>query len=338
MQRLVTAEGAFIPNRTEEILQIQELIRVLPHEAVVVRDRQGQLTVHSGMSGDGTGTAFFLPPYSEIVTSRWSTYTDGSSESHQLVSFDRIDMRAHKNLFKYEVQTRDNVRLALEGTIFWQVRDVPTMISATSDPQGDLWHRARSALIEAVSNTTLSRFMSDFNGIVAESFRNVERDEFFSDRGVELQSMKVTSFSCADSRTGEILQEIIQETTNRINRLTVQESENEVRQAALSMDIQLERQRSELIQTRAENERLEAEMNGDAAGMRLMMAASTFIGGLNESVPNVTDRVDLYRMHQELSSRNADTQNLASGSAHLFLTPEDLKLRLTVGGAGAQEL
>merc|ERR1719359_28588 len=178
--------------------------------------------------------------------------------------------------------------------------------------------------------------MSNFNSIIKQAWNRESRATFYEDRGVEMQSMELTRFDCADEKTALILQEIIQETTNRINRLTAQESENEVRQAALSMDIQLERQRSELIQTRAENERLEAEMNGDAVGMRLMMAASTFIGGLNESVPNVTDRVDLYRMHQELNSRNADTQNLASGSAHLFLTPEDLKLRLSVGGS--QEL
>ena len=44
-------------------------------------------------------------------------------------------------------------------------------------------------------------------------------------RGPELQ---VTGYQCVDAKTAEILQEIIRETTNRINRMQKQESENDV--------------------------------------------------------------------------------------------------------------
>merc|ERR1712183_1094669 len=89
-----------------------------------------------------------------------------------------------------------------------------------------------------------------------------------------------------------------------------------------------EGQRTELIRTKAENERLQAQMHGEATGMELMRGAATFIGGLNASVPDVESRVSLYRLHEELEGRNKDTQNLASGTAHLFITPQDMNLRL----------
>merc|ERR1712091_270358 len=101
--------------------------------------------------------------------------------------------------------------------------------------------------------------MSGFNQIVMESFGRQAQDGFYVDRGVELQSMELTNFDCADAETAKILQNIIQETTNRINKLTAQQSENDVNAAALSADIKLERQRTDLIQTKAENERLQAQ-------------------------------------------------------------------------------
>merc|ERR1719382_1001251 len=93
-------------------------------------------------------------------------------------------------------------------------------------------------------------------------------------------------------------------------------------------NIGLERQRTEFIRTQASNHLLEAQMQGEADGMELVQSANAFIGGLNESVPNVADRVDLYKLHHELRGRNTDTENLASGTAHLFLTPQELNLRL----------
>merc|ERR1712217_567341 len=230
--------------------------------------------------------------------------------------------------FRYEVRTSDNVKLLLEGSIFWQVKSLRALINATADPEGDVWHHARSALIGAVSNVTLQRFMSGFNSIVMLAFSQQAQDGFYTERGVELHSMEVTGFDCVDARTATILQEIIQETTNRINRLTAQESENEVKAAAMVADIRLEQQRKELIRTKAENEKLQQETKGEADGMQRVRSANAFIGGLNESVPEVNSRVELYKLHEQLNSRNTDTHNLASGTAHLFVTPQDLDLRL----------
>jgi len=246
-----------------------------------------------------------------------------------------IDLRARKMFFNYEVRTGDNVKLRLEGTIFWQVKNVATLISMTSDPSGDISQHARSALIQGVSKVPLSKFMSDFNNITMEAFRTQATDGFYAERGVELQSMELTRFDCVDRETADVLQQIIQETTNRINKLQKAESDNEVRSARLKADIALEKQRTELINAQAENRHLEAEMAGQADGTQLVKSAATFIDGLNSSLASVDARVELYKMHETMKGRNADTLNLASGKATLFLTPEDLNLKLAMGSGSS---
>merc|ERR1719450_991695 len=67
----------------------------------------------------------------------------------------KIDTRSQYAFFEYNVRTSDNVELVLEGTIFWQVVDVPKMIQTTGDPKGDVWFHARSAMIQAVSRVSL---------------------------------------------------------------------------------------------------------------------------------------------------------------------------------------
>merc|ERR1719203_674077 len=76
----------------QEIIEIRRLIHVLPHEALIVRDLNGTMTVYSSHTSrkedeehnktqgcytngaDGVGTAFFLPPYSKIVRMSWSAF------------------------------------------------------------------------------------------------------------------------------------------------------------------------------------------------------------------------------------------------------------------------
>jgi len=324
-QHLITEAGMFIPGPYEEIIEVQQLVIVEPHEAVAVRDDHGAFTFHIGSDGQGQGTSFFLPPYNKLMTMQWSCGTTGLEKKNVT----KMDLRAQYQTFNYEVRTSDNVRLRLEGTIFWRVTNVAKMVRATSDPVGDIWHRARSTLIQAVSQSSLSVFMKDFNTIVKSAFESETANTFYVDRGVEVQSMEVTRFECVDKKTAEVLQEIIQETTNRINRLQAQESENDVSAAKLTSDIMLEKQKTELIRTRAENAKLEARVQGESAGLSLAKGAATFLGpALSEVVPDLEDRLALYKLHQELASKNKDTASLASGQATLFLTPQDMNLKL----------
>merc|ERR1712187_353108 len=121
----------------------------------------------------------------------------------------------------------------------------------------------------------------------------------------------------------------------RITQLQIAESQNEVRSAKLRADIELERQRTELIRTQSENAHLEAEMAGQAEGTKLVESVATFIDGLNTSLPDVQSRVDLYRLHETTKGRNTDTKNLANGTAQLFLTPQDLDLRLNMDSSSS---
>lgn len=330
-QRLVSNAGVYIPSAYDEIIEERRLIHVLPHEAVIERDATGQLLFHTGSE------SFFLQPYHQLVEMNWSNFWDHSSKGADVtkVPVTKIDMRAKKMFFEYEVRTSDNVKLVLGGAIFWQVTDVRRMVNATSDPEGDVWHHARSALIEAVSDATLQVFMEGLNSIVTNAFQRQAADGFFAQRGVVMHSMEVTRFDCADPEVAQVLQEIIQETTDRINRLTAQQSENDVKAAAMAADIDLERQRTDLIRSQAENQRLQSTMQGESDGQKRARSANAFIGGLNETVPNVDNRIDLYKMHEELIGRNTDTKHLSSGSAHLFLTPRDLNLRMDMAGGTA---
>jgi len=170
--------------------------------------------------------------------------------------------------------------------------------------------------------------MENFNDISQTAFAAQVGDAFYTDRGVELQNIEVTGYDCVDEETALILQEIIKRTTMRINELQVQESDNEVAEAKLDAEIELESRRGDLIQEQASNEKLLAEFQGQSTGSRLVQSAATFIDGLSNSMPNVTSRVALYKLLQKVEARNEDTKNLAQGKAQLFMTPEDLDLKL----------
>merc|ERR1719375_1629706 len=158
------------------------------------------------------------------------------------------------------------------------------MIQSTGDPQGDVWFHCRSSLIAAVSRVPLETFMTDFNRIVNEAAG--ADAEFYQSRGVRVHSLEVTRYECADGKTSAVLQEIIQETTNRINRMQQQHSENDVMKEKLSGDIELEKHRTVLIETKSDNDRMEATVEGEAAGLRLAKSAQTFLNVMGESLPD----------------------------------------------------
>merc|ERR1712110_492836 len=240
----------------------------------------------------------------------------------------KIDTRPQYAFFEYEVRTSDNVELILEGTIFWQVVDVPKMIQTTGDPKGDVWYHARSAMIQAVSRVTLEVFMAQFNDIVTNALQL--HDGFYSERGVKLHTLEVTRYECADKQTSAVLQEIIQETTNRINRMQKQQSDNEVQREKMSGEIEVETQKTALIQIRCDNDRMRAIIEGEADGLRIAKSASTFCATLVEEIPDAEARLQLFRFFQDQREATKRTEHLASGKAQLFLAPQDLNLKVNM--------
>ena len=248
-----------------------------------------------------------------------------------MVPVTRIDTRSQYAFFEYEVRTADNVALTLEGTIFWQVMNVPKMIQTTGDPKGDVWFHVRSAMIQAVSRVTLSTFMETFNTIVSNA-TEVD-DTFYSDRGVQVHAIDVTRYQCADQETAAVLQEIIQETTNRINRMQKQQSDNDVQREKMNGEINSEKQNTALIEVRSANDRMRSVIDGEADGLRLSKAVSTFFETLAQDIPEADARLQLFRFFQEQRESTKRTEHLSSGSAHLFVTPQDMKLKLNMKDA-----
>jgi len=317
----------FIPGAYDTVLEIRQLVHVQPHEAVVTIDEEGTYTFYQ----NANGTSFFLEPYDHLVQMRWSTGNILDEKETEIIT--KIDMRSQNLYFDFEVRTSDNVRLQLEGVVRWKVDKVNIMIQGTRDPRGDVWHHSRHILLQAVSKINLQDFMQNFNARVKTAFEQdrVNGTSFYTERGVMVESMEVTGYQCVDAKTAEILQEIIRETTNRINRMQKQNSENDVARAKLEADIRLEKERTKLLTTKASNDRLVSEMEGEASGLKLAKSAQTFLnalGGVNATLPDVASRLELYRLHQDLASKNDTTSNLASGSAMLFVTPEEVNMNL----------
>mmetsp|Transcript_65758 Transcript_65758/g.142710 ORF Transcript_65758/g.142710 Transcript_65758/m.142710 type:complete len:510 (+) Transcript_65758:46-1575(+) len=328
--RLVTSTGMFVPEPYEEVIEIRSIIRVLSTEAMVVRTATGGYQVYNG---NGTGTSFFLQPYQAVVDFQWSTFSEPSDGSAQVISSEtvtRIDLRSRKVFYQYEVRTVDNVALRIEGTVYWKVSDPEALIAKTADPSGDVWYRARNILMSTVSKVELQTLLASFNTIIQTAFLARASDSFWSSRGIQVESMEVTGYECVDEETEDILQAIIEETTNRINRLQVQESENDVAVAKLTADIVLEQENEVLVRTQKKNKILTAEREGEAEGVQLSKAAATFIDGLNTSIPDLDTRKGLFKLQKALENQNVRTAYLGSGQATLFITPEELQLTLNI--------
>jgi len=336
-QRLVTEKGLFFPGKHDEIKEVRKLIRVEPHEVAIARDNAGKYHFYSGSPGkggerehestkdaddpsDATGTTFFLRPHEELVTMMWSSGTSPKDLENNVVRnakgvaykvpVTKIDMRPQYAFFEYTVRTTDNVELVLEGTIFWQVSDVAKMIERTGDPKGDVWYHARSALIQAVSKVTLETFMQSFNAIVIEAAATDKA--FYDARGVILHNLEVVRYEPKDAETSRTLQAIIQETTNHINRMQQQRSENEVEKERMVALIDIEKQKAGLIKERTANEKLEASVAGQAEGTRLAQSTLAFMEQLETSVDDEGKRVALLKFFAEQKTEMAKANRYAS--------------------------
>merc|ERR1712159_387780 len=135
--------------------------------------------------------------------------------------------------------------MVLEGTFFWEVEDIAAMLRFTGDAPGDVCAHARSCFIALISKVTLQQFMEKFSNIAQQAAQT--DDTFYVQRGIKIHSLEVTRYACADRSTAAILEQIIAETTNRMNRLSCQESENEVKLAQLHGEEEQEHAKSAVL-------------------------------------------------------------------------------------------
>merc|ERR1719331_1548504 len=162
------------------------------------------------------------------------------------------------------------------------------MVKTTGDTTGDVCNHARSKFIQLVSKVTLKDFMDNFNGIAAKAHE--ADDAFYSSRGVQIEQEEVTAYRCQDDSTARILEQIIQETTNRMNRLSQQESENEIKMFAMNGEIEQETRRAELLKVLQAHKLMEAKNEGEAEAERVR----AFLAATEEAVPSLDNRIALW--------------------------------------------
>jgi hypothetical protein len=316
--RLVTEQQLFIPSADESIEEIQTLIRLADHEAMIVKDGEGVFHYYFGDENkmkDGKPRSFFLPPYSEIVSLVWSR---GRRREKRDLQINRFDTRAQYMQFEFNCRTKDNVELVLEGTFFWEVVDLPLMVQTTGDTSGDICAHARSQFIKHVAKVTLKEFMDDLATIALKVYQ--EDNHFYASRGVKVHSLEVTRYQCADESTSEVLQQIIQETTNRMNRLSQQESENEVKLFKMQGQIEQERLNGDLLAIQHEHAEAEARIRGRGEAGQV----SAFMEGVGKEIPKLEDRLLAWN-----TLRKADALSVVSqGGASLYYTPSDVNLSI----------
>lgn len=315
---LVTEKQLFVPGPNETIEEVRELIKLSDHEAMIIKDKDGTYQYFYGSDQKRSADqprSFFLPPYAEVVELLWSR---GSKREKRDLRIRRFDCRAQFMYFEFNCRTSDNVELVLEGTFFWEVVDLPAMVKTTGDTSGDLCNHARSQFIRHVAKVTLKQFMDDLHVIATKVWE--EDGGFYNSRGVKIHSLEVTRYQCADHSTSEILQQIIQETTNRMNRLSQAESENEVNLFRTQGQIEQEKVNGDLLKIQHEHAEMEAEVGGKAEAARI----AAFLEGLGKHVPKIEERTDLWRVLRKTDALAAVSQ----GGASIYYTPNDVNLSI----------
>ena len=312
-QTLITEKQVFIPAANQELVEVRHRIRLEDHETVIIKDKDGRFVFKHGRDSE---RSFFLEPYNELVTLRWSS---GLHKDRRELQLTHIDIRPKYMWYEFEVRTKDNVELVIGITFFWQIVNVEAMIRMTDDTAGDICSHARSTIIQAVSKVTLEGFLDDFNNIVRNAALGESEVAFYSERGVQINAVEVRSVACKDPETQAILMEIIQETTNRLNRLQKQESENEVQLKKLQGDIESENARGGLLSVRRDHAKTEALTDGEAEAERVKQ----FLTGLGDTL-TIEQKVSIFN-----TLRKRDMlETLSKGSASVYFTPADVNLSI----------
>lgn len=266
--------------------------------------------------------SFFLPPHAEIVKLCWSR---GRRREKRDLHIERVDCRTQFMSFEFNSRTKDNVELVLEGTFFWKVESLKEMVQATGDTTGDLCSHTRCRFIEYVAQNTLEQFMSGLAKI-ADDVCHVSQG-FFKDRGVRVESLEVTSYRCAEATTSEILHKITQETTNRMNRLKQQDSENEVNVTKAKGQLQQAELKKDLQDIQGKQKVKNAEVAGNAESLRV----SSFLMEMEEAKEKVRGLAfeDQKRMWQKLRTNEALTAlSKSRGGSTIYFVPQDVDLAI----------
>jgi len=287
-----------------------------------------------------------LEPYEIPVTMEWSVYdlAHSSGKNVPRATIEKIDMRRKSIYFTFEARTKDNVKLTLNGTIYWKPLATPPstaagqepvvlMIKNTADPTEDIWYHCRSKMIQAVGNTGIEEFTANMTQVSNQAFQNVIGDAtFYSSRGLEVEDMELSGKEPVEPRTKEILDQITTMGIDLRNQLAKQETANQVALEELQANLVLEQSRQQLIEAESSNLILEARTQGEAEGLAELEGVKTFLDDLGAAVSDESERIALYRMHEVMKGRTTDIQNMKNGNVKLFMTPDNMDIRMDMSG------
>lgn len=307
---LETNKMIFVPNIDHTILECRHKILLENHETVVIKNNKGDYIFKTGTTDD---SSFFLEPYHELVKFIWSS---GITKETKNLRITHLDSRFKFMWYEFGARTNDNVELIIGITFFWRIIDVRKMILTTSDTTGDICAYARSVIIQSISKVTLEKFLNNFNNIINISILNFENN-FYSDRGVEINSIEVRSISCKNENTENILQEIVQETTNKLNRIQKQESENEVNLKKITGEIESEKKKNDLLDIKELNLKKGAEIIGKSKAVEI----KTFFKEFDDEII-FENRLKLFNTIKT----QENIKNLSKGNTNLYFTPNDVEL------------
>jgi len=220
--------------------------------------------------------------------------------------------------YELDSRTKDNVELILGLTMRWELQDAQAMIMTTSDATGDICSHARSVVIQAISNLTLEKFLSSFNEVVRSAVIE-NKDLFYSIRGIAILGCEVRSISCKDPKTQAILQQIIQQQTNRLSSLQKQESDNEVAVKKFEGELETAKMRMKLLAIKEEQLEKESQMEGKGEGLRL----KTFLDSLGDEL-TIEQKMEAFKT---LRKKEILTE-LSRGTSQLYFTPSDVDLKI----------
>lgn len=312
--KMITEKQIFIPDSDQEIEKIIKKVLVEEHEVVVLKDLEGKYHFHKGRDEN---SSFFIPPYWEVLNFRWSS---GLHKDERNLHIHKFDLRPKFMWYEFDVRTRDNVELSLKVTLFWQVLDVEVLVSATDDASGDVCSHIRSKIIQKVSQYDFSDFLAGFNGLVHDAIFD-QNDMFYEERGLIIHSVEVREITCKDQKTQDVLAEIIQETTTRINRIQKQVSENEVTMKRIEGELLAEEAEMQLLEKRLIRYREESQ----AEGNRQAQVISAFLDGLGNGM-SLDQKLKAF----EILRKKEMMEALATNNTRIFLTPQDIDLKLDV--------
>merc|ERR1719456_487304 len=168
--RLVTENQLFVPGANEVIEEVKEIMMLADHEAMIVKDKDGNLHFHYGDPSRGDDQhprSFFVPPHAEVMKLNWS---GGMRRLKRDLKIDRFDIRPQFMWNEIDCRTKDNVELVLETTLFWEAVDLAQMNRKTGNLTGDIYNQIRSQFIKHCAQVTLKGFMEELHRISREIF------------------------------------------------------------------------------------------------------------------------------------------------------------------------